>query len=302
MVNNPQSSPALHGAIDLSGLVRKHQAPAPGAPAPGGTAQALVREVDDQSIGELVELSKTVPVVLEIYGGQLTPQLGPLIETFGGRFVLGTVRGESAPELIAALGVQGIPTVIAVVGGQPVPLFQGIPPEEEIRAVLDQVLALAAKGGVTGVVNPGAPEETPEEPPLPPLHQEAYDALTRNDFDAAQAAFQKALAQNPADSDAEAGLAQVLLLQRVSGLDAAVARTSAADDPKSVDAALAVADLDISGGHVEDACARLLNLYAEASPEDKERLRERLLSYFVLAGAATDAVKKARNRLTSLMF
>ena len=298
MVNNPQSTPALHGAMDLSGLVRKHSAP----PAPSAPATALVREVDDQSIGELIELSKSVPVVLEIYGGALAPQLGPLIESYAGAFVLGTVRGESAPELIQALGVQGIPTVIAVVGGQPVPLFQGIPPEEEIRAVLEQVLALAAKGGVTGVVSPTASSDTEDEPPLPPLHQEAYDALTRNDFDQAAAAFSKALAQNPSDSEAEAGLAQVQLLQRVSTLDAAVARESAAGKPDDVSFALAVADLDISGGHVEDACARLLGIFLEASPEDRETLRERLLSYFILAGSTTDAVKKARNRLTSMMF
>jgi putative thioredoxin len=298
MVNNPQSTPALHGAMDLSGLVRKHSAP----PAPSAPATALVREVDDQSIGELIELSKSVPVVLEIYGGALAPQLGPLIESYAGAFVLGTVRGESAPELIQALGVQGIPTVIAVVGGQPVPLFQGIPPEEEIRAVLEQVLALAAKGGVTGVVSPAPSSDTEDEPPLPPLHQEAYDALTRNDFDQAAAAFSKALAQNPSDSEAEAGLAQVQLLQRVSTLDAAVARESAAGKPDDVSVALAVADLDISGGHVEDACARLLGIFLEASPEDRETLRERLLSYFILAGSTTDAVKKARNRLTSMMF
>lgn len=300
MVSNPQSTPALYGAMDLSGLVRKHSA-APVSSTPG-TGAALVRDVDDQSIGELVELSKTVPVVLEIYGGAIEPVLGPLIESYAGRFVLGTVRGENAPELIAALGVQGIPTVIAVVAGQPVPLFQGIPPEEEIRPVLEQVLALAAKGGVTGVVALETPGESGEEPPLPPLHQEAYDALSRNDFDQAHAAFTQAIALNPRDSDAEAGLAQVELLQRVKVLDPGVVRESAAANPGDIDAALALADLDISGGHVEDACTRLLGLYSDASVDDRERLRARLLSFFILAGAATDAVKKARNRLTSLMF
>lgn len=285
--------------MDLSGLVRKHQAPP--ATSASATAGALVREVDDQSIAALIELSHNVPVILEIYGGTITPQLGPLIESYAGRFVLGTVRGEAAPELIAALGVQGIPTVIAIVGGQPVPLFQGIPPEEEIRGVLEQVLALAAKGGVTGTVSASAAEE-PEQPPLPPLHQEAYDALSRHDFEGAHAAFAKALAQNPSDSEAEAGLAQVQLLQRVGSLDEDSARSNAAANPHDVEGALAVADLDISGGHVEQACTRLLDVYPDASPEDKERLRGRLLSYFALAGASTDVVKKARNRLTSLMF
>lgn len=298
-MSSPLGGPALHGALDLSGLVRKHATPAPTS----APASPLVRDVDDTTIGELIELSKTVPVVLEIYGGELTPQLGPLIESYAGAFVLGTVRGENAPELVQALGIQGIPTVVALVGGQPVPLFQGIPPEPEIRAVLDQVLALAAKGGVTGRVTPApAGSEEPAEEPLPPLHQEAYEALSRNDTAGAKAAFQKALAQNPADSDAEAGLAQVELLERVSGLDATRTRDDAAAKPEDVAAALAVADLDISGGHVEDACARLLGLYPSVSAEEKDVIRTRLLSYFILAGPTTDAVKQARNRLSSLMF
>lgn len=298
-MSNAQSGPSLHGALDLSGLVRKHSAPPVGAP----SATAVVRDVNDQTIGELIEASKTVPVILEIYGGALEPQLGGLIESYGGRFLLGTVRGESAPELIAALGVQGIPTVIAVVGGQPVPLFQGIPPEDEIRAVLEQVLALAAKGGVTGTVTPAPASDDDEgEAPLPPLLQEAYDALERNDLEGAHAAYHRALTQNPADRDAEAGLAQVELLQRVTVVDASEARARAAGAPTDIGAALTVADLDIAGGHVDDACNRLLGLYADAVEDDRERLRARLLQFFIVAGAATDEVKKARNRLTSLMF
>lgn len=300
MVNEPGLSPALHGAVDLSGLVRKNQAPTSQPP----STEGVVREVDDTTIGGLIELSKTIPVVLEIYGGQLTPQLAPLIESYQGAFVLGTVRGEQAPELIRALNVEGIPTVFAVVGGQPVPLFQGIPPEPEIRGVLGQVLELAAKSGITGRVPVTSDTESdePTEPPLPPLHQEAYDALSANDYEGAVSAFEKALATNPADQDAEAGLAQVLLLQRVTALDADQARSAAAANPLGVPEALAVADLDMSGGHVEDALARLLALFPQVDQGGKDALRERLLSYFVIAGSTTDSVKKARAALTSLMF
>lgn len=300
MVNEPGLSPALQGAVDLSGLVRKNEAP----PATPSSAEGVVREVDDTTIGGLIELSKTVPVVLEIYGGQLTPQLGSLIESYQGALVLGTVRGEQAPELMRALNVEGIPTVFAVVGGQPVPLFQGIPPEAEIKAVLDQVLELAGKNGVTGRVSPAGAEasEEPAEPPLPPLHQEAYDALSANDYAGAVAAFEKALATNPADREAEAGLAQVLLLQRATALDADQVRSAAAANPLGVPEALSVADLDMSGGHVEDALARLLALFPQVDQDGKDALRERLLSYFLIAGSSTDLVKKARATLTSLMF
>ena len=300
-MSDPRLGPALAGAVDLSGLVKKNQAPPPAAAPSSG----LVRDVDDRSVAALVELSKTVPVILEVYGGEVAPVLGPIIESYQGRFVLGTVRGESAPELVKALQVEGIPTVLALIAGQPVPLFKGIPAEQEVRAILDQVLGFAQENGVTGQADPGpAPEAEGDqnEPALPPLHQEAFDALSRNDLPGAKAAYQKALAEAPADADAAAGLAQVELLERVYALDADQVRRAAAEQPESVDRALEVADLDISGGHVEDAFVRVLGLYSAASDEDKERLRERLLTYFTIVGQAAPEVKKARAHLTSLMF
>ena len=300
-MSDPRLGPALAGAVDLSGLVKKNQA----SPPASATSDALVRDVDDRSVAALVELSKTVPVILEVYGGEVAPVLGPIIESYQGRFVLGTVRGESAPELVKALQVEGIPTVLALIAGQPVPLFKGIPAEQEVRTILDQVLGFAKENGVTGQVDPGpAPDAEGDqaEPALPPLHQEAFDALSRNDLPGAKAAYLKALAEAPADADAAAGLAQVELLERVYALDADQARRAAAEEPESVEGALDVADLDISGGHIEDAFVRVLGLYSAASDEDKERLRERLLTYFTIVGQAAPEVKKARAHLTSLMF
>lgn len=300
-MSDPRLGPALAAAVDLSGLVKKNQA----SPSASATSDALVRDVDDRSVAALVELSKTVPVILEVYGGEVAPVLGPIIESYQGRFVLGTVRGESAPELVKALQVEGIPTVLALIAGQPVPLFKGIPAEQEVRTILDQVLGFAKENGVTGQVDPGpAPDAEGDraEPALPPLHQEAFDALSRNDLPGAKAAYQRALAEAPADADAAAGLAQVELLERVYALDADQARRAAAEDPESVERALDVADLDISEGHIEDAFVRVLGLYSAASDEDKERLRERLLTYFTIVGQAAPEVKKARAHLTSLMF
>lgn len=301
-MSDPRLGPALAGAVDLSGLVKKNQAP----PASSSSqTSALVRDVDDRSVAALVEFSKSVPVILEVYGGEVTPVLGPLIESYQGRFVLGTVRGESAPELVRALQVEGIPTVLALIAGQPVPLFKGIPAEHEVRAILDQVLAFAKENGVTGQVDPGTSDDEAapeEEAPLPPLHQEAFDALSRNDLPAAKAAYHKALAEAPADADAAAGLAQVELLERVYALDAEATRRNAADQPGNVDYALAVADLDMSGGHIEDAFLRLLGVFPNSSDEDKERVRERLLTYFTIVGQAAPEVKRARTQLASLMF
>jgi putative thioredoxin len=303
-MSNPPVGPAMAGAVDLSGLVNKNRQPTPPPPGPEGSS-GLVREVDDQSVGALVELSKTVPVILEIYGGDLSPQLAGLIASYGGRLVLGTVRAERAPELMKALQVEGYPVVAALVGGQPIPLFQGIPPEEEFRPVLDQVLELAQKNGVTGTLAPVDADEAEApapEPPLPPLHQQAYDALAANYIAGAKEAYDQAIKENPADSDAIAGMAHVELLERVQGLNLEQVRAAAAASPTDIAAALSVADLDFSGGHIADACQRLLGLYSSVEDDQKQLLRSRLLSFFVMAGPSNDDVKKARNALTSLMF
>ena len=299
-MNDPQRGPVVAGALDLSGLVRKRDAPS----APSGSA-GVVRVVDDRSVAALVELSKTIPIILEVHSAAIEPVLGPVVESYAGRLVLGTVLGESAPELVRALQIEGVPTVLAVVAGQPIPLFTGIPSPEEVRKVLDQVLVFATENGVTGALplDPqlSAQEET-LEPPLPPAHQEAFDALSRGDLSAAKAAYQKALAGAPADADAEAGLAHVELLERVQDVDQDVARGRAKEHPEDLGHALVLADLDISGGRYEDAFTRLLGLFPTAGDEDREALRERLLSYFTIVGHSASEVKKARTQLASLMF
>jgi len=297
-VASPGMNPSLHGAVDLSGLVRRHQAP---APTPTGDPGGISRSVDDSSIGEVVELSQRVPVILEVVGGDVAASLQSLVEGYAGRFAYASVRAEAAPELVKALQLPGLPVVLALLGGQPVPLFQGIPPEAEIRPVLDQVLELAAKNGITGVLEVSEPPAEAEAE-LPLAHQDAYDALARNDIPAAKAAFHKALTENPRDQDAEAGLAQVELLERVSGVDPVVARQRAADNPEDLAWALVVADLDMVSGHSADAFHRLLTLFSSLDSDARDLVRTRLLSYFLAAGQSTDEVKRARTHLANLMF
>ena len=116
------------------------------------------------------------------------------------------------------------------------------------------------------------------------------------------AAYERALAENPRDDDAKAGLGQVRLLHRVQGLDLQQVRAAAAAAPDDVDAQFQVADLDLAGGHVDDAFGRLLDLFAAAGPEQRTRIRERLVELFELIGAADPRVASARTRLTSLLF
>ncbi|MDO9590110.1 MAG: tetratricopeptide repeat protein, partial [Microcella sp.] len=289
------SGSALRGAVDLSSLVRAAQSPtAPPTAATGQPASAdsnsIVRDVDEASFGEVVELSRTVPVIVEFYADGIAPVLGAIVATYGGRLALATVDGNRNPQIAQAFQIQQVPAVVALVGGRPLPLFVGIPGEPEVRQVLDQVLELAAQNGVTGTVDgtvdgavAGVVDE-PEEPPLPPLHQQAFDAISSGDYAEAATAYRTAIAQNPRDQLAVAGLAQVSLLQRLDGLDATEVRAAAAHDPVSVDAQLAVADLDLSGGHVDDAFARLLRVFEQSDADAKAVVRTRLLEFFEIVG------------------
>ncbi len=310
MTDPRMTSATLRGAVDLSSLVRAAQAPAgdpagqaPGQPAPGAPG-SIARDVDEASFGEVVELSRTVPVVVEFYADGIAPVLGGIIASYGGRLALATVDGNRNPQIAQAFQIQQVPAVVALVGGRPLPLFVGIPAEPEVRQVLDQVLELAAQNGVTGTVSADGAEspETDEEPPLPPLHQQAYDAISAGDFDEAATAYRTAIAQNPRDQLAVAGLAQVSLLQRLDGLDAAAVRAAGAEALDDVDAQLAVADLDLSGGHVDDAFARLLRVFASADADGKAAVRTRLLDFFEIVGADDERTIAARRALTALLY
>ena len=302
MTNLPPSAASLRGAVDLSSLVNPPPRTAPSAA--GGGASSLVVEATDATFTSILELSNSVPVLVEFYGQGLEPSLAPLVTEYGGRMVLATIDGTKNPQLVQAFQVTEVPTVAAVIGGRPLQLFVGLPAEEEIRQVLDQVLEVAKQQNITGTV-PVAEGEEPAEPveePLPPHHQEAYDAIAAGDYATAIAEYKLAITQNPRDSLAVAGLAQVSLLSRLDGTTADAIRSAAADAPADVDAQLAVADLDISGGHADDAFLRLLDLFPSLDADGKNAVRTRLLEHFEVVGADDPRVIAARRRLTALLY
>jgi putative thioredoxin len=309
-MSNP--GPSLRGAVDLSGLVRRANTPppAPGsAPEPSGSG--LVVEVTEATFPQIVELSARVPVIVELYAAGIAPALGPIVESYGGRLVLATVDAQANPGIAEAFQVREVPAAAGILGGRPVPLFVGTPADEQVRQVFDQLLQVAQQNGITGALDPNAlPPEggadaeaaEPVEEPLPPLHQEAFDAISAGDYAGAVAAYRKAIAQNPRDTLAVAGLAQASLLQRLDGAVGDDLRAAAAAAPGSVAAQLAVADLDVSGGHLDDAFDRLLDLFPSLDGEGREAVRTRLLEYFEIAGADDSRVVAARRRLTLLLY
>lgn len=313
----PQLPANLRGAVDLSSLVHRDERRPTDAARGGdaaGPADRLVVATDDQSFGQVLELSRSVPVVVVLWASwsepsaQLVQSLEQLVKARSGRLVLAAADADRSPQLVQALQAQSVPTVVALVAGQPVPLFQGVQPDEVIDQVFDQLLELAAQHGVTGQVPVGEADgesveaEAPAEAPLPPLHQEAFDAISRGDYVAAASAYRTAIAQDPRDDLAVAGLAQANLLGRLQGKTLDEIRNRAAAAPGDLDAQFDVADLDLSGGHVDDAFTRLLELFPTLDAAGKDAVRERLLELFQVVGVEDPRVAAARRRLAMLLY
>ena len=309
---------SAYGAVDLGALAARTQAREAAAargPAPEhGDASFVVDTTDATFQADVIDVSMTVPVVIDLWAEWCGPckQLSPVLERLaaegGGSWLLAKVDVDANPQLSQAFAVQSIPSVFDVIKGQPLPLFQGAVPEAQVRQVLDELLRVAAENGVSGRLpgGTGAPPaqaaEAPVEPPLPPLLAAAYDAIDRGDLDAAADAFRKAVADNPADTEAALGLAQVELMRRTRDVDDASARKAAAEAPDDVDAQTVVADLDVLGGHVEDAFGRLVELVGRTSGDDRDRARLHLVGLFDIVGPDDARVVKARRDLSAVLF
>jgi putative thioredoxin len=318
------------GAVDLSAVAGTTAPPGSGAGSgtPAGTGPGvpaggqqvvpggLVVDVDAANLQESLNRTLQVAGVLVLWGSAY-PQTRELVDTVArvaasleGRVLVLSADLSTSPELlqafqpllVQAFGQPSIPATFGLLQGQPVPLFPGVVPEDEVRAVLDQLLQAAVQNGITGRVQLEQLPGSDEPDALPPLHQEAFDAIERGDLDAAADAYRRALAQDPKDSDAEAGLAQVAILQRTQGVDVAAARAAAAADPDDVDAAILVADLDVLGGHVEDAFTRLLELVRGSVGTERDRARTHLLELFSVVGSSDERVRKGRTALMSALF
>lgn len=313
MPEKPLTAASLRGAVDLSALAKPAAARPGGAPRSteaSGAPTGLVQQVDDNTFGAAVEMSLDVPVILAVYSGarpasqQHVDELASIVGEYGGRLVLATADIDSAMQIRQALQVQQVPMLLALIKGQPLPLYMGPQPADAVRGVFDQVLQAAQQAGVTGTVPvDGAPPAAQEpEPDEDPLLAQAYDAIEAGDYDAAIAAYDQLLATNPEDEGARLGRGQVLLLQRTADLDATIVREVAAQNPTDVAAQTQVADLDLLGGHVEDAFARLIDLVRATAGDERTAAREHLIGLFDIIGSTDERVKKARTALMSALY
>ncbi|MEU9203880.1 tetratricopeptide repeat protein [Streptomyces sp. NPDC048332] len=319
---------SMSGVVDLAAVkaageakVKAEQARAESARQGGPAAvppSSLVIDVDEAGFErDVLQRSAEVPVVIDFWAEWCEPckQLGPLLERlaleYNGRFLLAKVDVDANQMLMQQFGIQGIPAVFAVVAGQALPLFQGAAPESQIRETLDQLIQVGEERfGLTGIVvdrdaaGPEAGAEAPEVPagPYDALLEAAAQALDANDFAGAVQAYRNVLSDDPANSEAKLGLAQAELLGRVQTMDPQQVRKDAAENPADADAQIAAADLDLVGGHVEDAFGRLVETVRRNFGDDRDRVRLRLLELFEVIGPDDPRVGAARTALARVLF
>ncbi|MFE2042159.1 tetratricopeptide repeat protein [Streptomyces sp. NPDC059477] len=319
---------SMSGVVDLAAVkaaqeakAKAEQTRAEAARQGGGGAVSpadLVIDVDEAGFErDVIQRSAEVPVVIDFWAEWCQPckQLSPVLERlaveYDGRFLLAKIDVDANQLLMQQFGIQGIPAVFAVVAGQALPLFQGAAPEAQIRQTLDQLVQVAEERfGLTGLTidpdaEPGAAPEAVAETPAGPydaLLNAAAQALDDGDLAGAVQAYKNVLADDPGHPEATLGLSQAELLQRVQGLDPQQVRKDAADRPADVQAQITAADLDLVGGHVEDAFGRLIDTVRRTAGDDRDAVRLRLLELFEVVGGEDPRVAAARRALARALF
>ncbi|MGV4983927.1 tetratricopeptide repeat protein [Streptomyces sp. NRAIS4] len=316
---------SMSGVVDLAAVKAAQEAKAKAEQTRAETARQggagavapadLVIDVDEAGFeGDVLQRSAEVPVVIDFWAEWCQPckQLSPVLERlaveYNGRFLLAKIDVDANQMLMQQFGVQGIPAVFAVVAGQALPLFQGAAGEQQIRQTLDQLVQVAEQRfGITGLTvdpdaQPGGAAVQERVGPYDAALNAAAEALDAGDLGGAIRAYQNVLADDPAHPEAKLGLAQAELLQRVQGFDPQKVRQEAAEKPKDAEAQIAAADLDLVGGHVEDAFGRLIETVQRTAGDDRDAVRRRLLELFEVVGPEDPRVVGARRALARALF
>lgn len=259
-------------------------------------------------VKEIIPLSNSKVVILICWSPRSAQSL-ELISTMGkfqttdkaekdeAPWELAHVNVDAESQVAAALQVQSIPFAVGVIGGQPVPLFESVPPNEQIRMVINKVLELAAQKGI------GKAEASGEsEVPMEPEEVEAMAAMERGDFETAGSWFEKWINRKPGDQMAKLGLAQVQLLQRIKDLNPQNVLAEASSSPNDLEKQIRAADIEIANGQNKEAFDRLIRAVKIFEGDEQKKAREHLLNLFLLVDPNNPDLIKARQQLASALF
>ena len=251
-------------------------------------------------VSEFLAKSKEQVVVLLAWSARST-QSKEILETLGklekaddGSWLLGTVDVDSQPQVAQALQIKSVPVAIAIIAEQLLPLFESVPPADQVRLVINKLLELASQKGV------GAAPVGVTEIPMEAEEEAAYAAMEKGDYKAAKLSYEAWLKRKPNEQVAVVGLAQVNLMLRIEGLDPVLTLKNAKND--DLTSQLMCADIQVASGDYEAAFDRLLQVIKSMAGEDRDKAKNHLISLFNLVDPADPRLIKARAALASALF
>lgn len=327
---------SLAGAVDLEGVKRRVEAQAKQAAKAAASADGVssapqaggyVIDVNEQSFQAMVQTSVSFPIVLLLWQSQdeasydVAQRLADAVNALDGRMQLARIDADESPTVAQALRAQQLPAVYGLIGGRPMPIAQGLPSEDELQqicdAILPQLVQVAERSGVAGTapfveqshhedtqkdVQSNAQSSSQESPQIPAAHEQAHTLAMQGDYAGAAREYAKIMESDPHDVLAAREHAKALLLARNVSTDVAAVRKTAGDNPNDVEAQLAVADVDMIDGHIDDAFGRLLDFLASGHRADVEVIRARMLEYFAMLPGGDERLARARRRLAILLY
>ncbi len=306
MTTQPNPNLALRGAVDLGALAaaREAQQQAQARQADPNASKVIIDVTEATFETAVIGLSQSVPVVVDLWASWCGPckQLSPILEKlaveYAGRWILAKVDVDAEQQIAAAFRVQSIPSIVAVIKGQVLPLFQGALPEPQVRQYIDELLRVASEAGLGGPQ--GDVQEPAEEPAEDPRWDQAADAIEAGLWDEAVGLYEQLRAVDP--EQATAALAQVALVRRTEGVDPTTALAEADADPTDLAKATVAADIEVARGAPEAAFDRLLKIVRGTQGEERAAARQVLVDLFALVGDSDPAVIKARTELANALF